>query len=151
VFAFAPVFIWLAYQLIFGSFDFSQFGNSNQMEPSPHDTLPIFKLTQLLYSLSHSLLAFGIVFLIMFLVFRRIRYSVFGWLFHILIDIPTHSYQFYPTPFLWPFSDWKFNGLSWATPWFMIFNLTALAVVWGTILWNGRKSGLRKREMDRKG
>lgn len=130
VFAFAPMFIWMILNLIFGNFNFSEFHKPDNMEPVQPDTLPIFQLTHLLYNLTHSLLAFGVIFLIMFLIFRWPRWSILGWLFNIIIDIPTHSYKFFPTPFLWPFSDWKFDGISWAAPWFMILNYSVLAVVW---------------------
>jgi len=60
---------------------------------------------------------------------KRVPFELLGWLLHILIDIPTHSYSFYPTPFLWPISQFKFDGISWAIPWFMIANYSALALV----------------------
>ena len=56
-----------------------------------------------------------------------------GWGLHILIDIPTHSYQFYPTPLLWPVSSWKFNGFSWTTPWFIIVNYLAILLVYALL------------------
>jgi len=146
VFAFAPVFIWLGYQFFFGNFDFGALGSPEHMEPSQPDTLPIFRLTNFLYSLTHSLFIFVAVFLIIWIIWRRPRYSMFGWLLHILIDIPTHNYQFYPTPFLWPFSEWKFDGFSWAEPWFLICNFSALIIVWGFILRGKRKVKLKNRE-----
>jgi membrane-bound metal-dependent hydrolase YbcI (DUF457 family) len=84
----------------------------------------------LLYSISHSAVVFFAVFSIAFLIFRRPIWELGGWLFHILLDIPTHSYRFYPTPFLWPLSDWKFGGFSWATPWFLVLNYTAIIAVY---------------------
>ena len=72
------------------------------------------------------LLVFGIAFLI----FRRPIWELGGWLIHILLDIPTHSYRFFPTPVFWPFSGWKFNGLSWATPWFLIVNYAAIIIIY---------------------
>jgi hypothetical protein len=134
VFSFAPVFIWLGYQWLFGSFDFSVLKNPEHMEPSSADTLPIFQLTNFLYNLTHSFTGFVMGFMIMWLIWQRPRYSVFGWLIHILIDVPSHSYKFYPTPAFWPFSAWKFDGFSWANPWFILVNYAALAIVWGAFL-----------------
>lgn len=51
-----------------------------------------------------------------------------AWAIHILIDIPTHSDKFFPTQFLWPLSNYKFYGIIWATPWFMIINYGALVI-----------------------
>lgn len=66
--------------------------------------------------------------------FRNLVYwPMFGWLLHILIDIPTHK-GFYETPFLFPLSGFKFShGISWGHPTFMLINYSALAVVY--ILW----------------
>jgi len=137
VLAFAPLFAWMGFQVIIGHFNSSDF-TPTEMEPTKADTLPIFQLTHLLYNLTHSLLAFAIIFITMFLIFRRARWSTLGWLFHIIIDIPSHSYKFFPTPFLWPFSDWKFNGIAWANPWFLLFNYLMLGIIWLAI-WRGWK------------
>ncbi len=130
LFSFAFLFIWLAWALTFGGFNFSDLPHPNNMEPAPHDTLTIFRLTSFLYEMSHSLIIFILVFGLIFLILKRPVWEMGGWLLHILIDIPTHSYQFYPTPFLWPISDWKFNGLSWATSWFLIINYAVIIIVY---------------------
>jgi hypothetical protein len=39
-----------------------------------------------------------------------------GWLLHIAIDIPTHSFRYYATRFLWPVSDFRIDGIAWRTP-----------------------------------
>lgn len=53
-----------------------------------------------------------------------------AWGLHILADIPTHRRAFFPTPFLWPLSDYTVNAISWANPWFLIPNLLALVIVY---------------------
>ena len=128
--AFTVLFTWLFWNLIFGGLSFSDFPQPDAVEPVLQDTLAIFRLTSILYSVSHSAFIFLLVFGIIFLILRRPIWELGGWLFHILLDIPTHSYQFYPTPFLWPLSDWKFDGFSWATPWFLIINYFLIIVVY---------------------
>lgn len=129
-FAFAISFVWLFWNLIFGGMSFSDIPRPEEVEPAPSDTLPIFRLTSLLYNISHSIFVFFIVFGIVFFIFRRPVWELGGWIFHIILDIPTHSYQFYPTPFLWPVSEWKFDGFSWGTPWFLIFNYLAIILIY---------------------
>lgn len=129
VFSFALLFIWLFRGLIFGGLNFSDFPMLDAAEPARPDTLLIFKITNALYSFSHSLIMFFVVFGAVFLILKRAVWEMFAWLLHILIDIPTHSYQFYPTPFLWPVSDLKLDGFLWSAPWFMILNYSALAIV----------------------
>ncbi len=128
--SFAAPFVWLAYGLVFGGMSFSDLPRPDETEPAPSDSLPIFRLISLLYNVSHSIIPFAVIFGVVFLVLRRPVWEMGGWLFHILIDIPTHSYRFYPTPFLWPLSDWKFDGFSWGTPWFIILNYTAIIIIY---------------------
>lgn len=134
LFSFTPLFIWLLGGLIFGYSSFSDFPRPDAAEPAQPDTFLIFKITSALYSFSHSLITFIIIFGITFLIFKKPVWEMLAWFFHILIDIPTHSYKFYPTPFLWPISDFKFNGFLWSEPWFMILNYSALAIVFFLLL-----------------
>jgi hypothetical protein len=53
-----------------------------------------------------------------------------AWGLHILCDIPTHTSAYFPTPYLWPFSTPYIEGVSWATPWFMITNYTAILLAY---------------------
>lgn len=131
-FAFAPVFIF--YIILFLSGDgideISKIPHSpSEVEPLTGNGVLIFKLTRTLYNLSHSVVIFFLVILITFLIIKKIRIEMFGWLLHIIIDIPTHSYKFYPTPVFWPIAKWKFDGLSWGTPWFMTINISLIGFV----------------------
>lgn len=87
------------------------------------------------YTAVHSLIIFLAVFGIASLLARRIILEMLGWLLHILIDIPTHSFSYYATRFLWPVSGTRIDGLAWWTPWFWISTYAALAVVY-TVLWH---------------
>ncbi|MFA4890116.1 MAG: metal-dependent hydrolase [Candidatus Paceibacterota bacterium] len=133
LFSFSIPFVWLAYNLISGNMNFSDFPRPEHSEPMPPDTLPIFRLTSVLYSVSHSVAVFFAIFALIYLIKRKFVWEMGGWLIHILIDIPTHSYKFYPTPFLWPFSEWKFDGFSWGQPWFIILNYSAIILIYWLI------------------
>ena len=128
--SFGVLFVFLAYNLIFAGMSFSDFPRPEQMEPIQSDTIFIFRLVNTLYNITHSVIIFAAIFGLMFLILKRPLWEMIGWLLHILIDIPTHSYQFYPTPFLWPLSGWKFNGFSWGTPWFLIANYAIIVIVY---------------------
>lgn len=144
-FSFAAAFVWIGASLLLGTMHFSDL-RAHEMEPAGQDTLFIFKLTSFLYTVSHSALVAILVFGLVWLVFRRPVWELGGWLVHILIDIPSHSYQFYPTPFLWPISGWKFNGISWSTPWFLITNYSVLAVIYLTFCILKRKRRRAKQQ-----
>ena len=72
--------------------------------------IPVYVHT--LYNITHSLVIFGLVFLIVFLIRRKPFWPMAAWGLHILIDISTHSEKFFPTPFLWPVSDFYISGIS---------------------------------------
>ncbi len=98
-------------------------GPTHHMLPHVHLGLPF-------YAAAHSLITFLTVFTVVSLLARRIVFPMLGWLLHILIDIPTHSEQFYATRFLWPFSDFHVDGIAWWTPWFWAATYAALAAVY---------------------
>ncbi len=135
--AFTVAFAWPLAALVSGDFSLSDLPSPEEMEPSRMDTFWVFRLTSFLYNISHSLFVFSAVFAFLFFVLRKPAWETGGWLLHIIVDIPTHSYKFYPTPFLWPLSDWKFDGFSWAAPWFVAVNYLAIIVVY--LLLRGKK------------
>ncbi|MBI2650622.1 hypothetical protein HYX04_04895 [Candidatus Woesearchaeota archaeon] len=96
--------------------------------PPALNTLPKWLFTA--YNLTHSFVLFVAVFFAVFLITKNWYLPLLAWGIHILIDVPTHSFRFFPTPFLWPISDYMFNGISWATPWFMLLNYGSLAIVY---------------------
>ncbi|MBS3110924.1 hypothetical protein J4435_02400 [Candidatus Woesearchaeota archaeon] len=83
-----------------------------------------------LYDWTHSLAVFFAVFALVFLATKRWYLPSLGWAVHVLIDIPTHTSAFFPTPFLWPLSDYSFSGIAWSEPWFMLLNYSSLAFVY---------------------
>lgn len=103
------------------------FTGSLQRGPPALSTLPKWLFTA--YTLTHSLVLFAAVFLLVFLITKSWYWPLAAWVIHILIDVPTHSTKFFPTPFLWPISNYNFNGISWGTPWFMIVNYISLVIV----------------------
>ena len=128
ILSFSLLFIWFGFSLVSGGMDFSDLPHPEKVEPAQTDTYFIYALTNLLYNITHSIFVFILVFFIIFFVFKKQIFEIFAWLIHILIDIPSHSYQFYPTPFLWPISGWKFNGISWANPKFIIINYSLIII-----------------------
>jgi hypothetical protein len=109
--------------------------------------IPHLPLAWQLYQISHSLVTFSAVFGIVWLIARRPVLELLGWPLHILIDMPTHSARFFPTPFLWPVSSYRVSGISWANPWFMLVNYSALATVY-FLLWRNRQRLRAKQSPD---
>ena len=117
----------------FGVFFISTFlgvSERSRFSSEPPDPALIPAYVHNFYNVSHSLIVFAAVFVALWVIFRQPVWEFSAWGLHILFDIPTHSYQFFPTPFLWPISDFKINGWSWASPWIFFPNLVILALVY---------------------
>lgn len=106
--------------------------------PPPLSALPPFVFN--LYNLTHSLIIWAVLFGLTGAYLKRIPWEFTAWALHIVIDIPTHTTAFFPTPFLWPLPQPFINGISWGTPWFMAVNYGALLLTYTLLLWQKRKS-----------
>ncbi len=86
----------------------------------------------------HSAIVAGSVTLCAWWVRGALWIPLLGWWSHIVIDIFTHSVDFYPAPVFYPITQRGFDGIAWNRPWFMVLNYTALtiAALW---LWRTRK------------
>jgi hypothetical protein len=85
-----------------------------------------------IYDVTHSLVVFLAAFLLTWAVRRRPFWPMGAWGLHVLMDIPTHSERFFPTPFLWPVSHFTVNGIPWAQPLILVPDAILLA---GLYLW----------------
>jgi len=128
--SFGIVFAYGIVTLILGDRSFLAFMHRapDALEPISAAAFPLASIVPLLYSFTHSIVVFFAIFFLVLLIRRKPCWELLGWALHIMIDVPTHSYAFYPTPVFWPLSDWKFDGISWGTTWFMIGNYVALAI-----------------------
>jgi LexA-binding, inner membrane-associated putative hydrolase len=98
-------------------------------------------LSHHLHCTLHSAIVAGVVTLLLWVALRSMWIPLLGWWSHILIDIFTHSQDFYPAPVLYPITRRGFDGIAWNTPWFMVLNYTALAIT-GAWLWRNAKRRL---------
>lgn len=118
----------LSFGIAFASI-FFEFNQHVLGEPPPIDSIPVYVFS--LYNVTHSLIIFAAVFGIVWVVRRKAYWPLFAWGLHILVDIPTHAYAFFPTPFLWPISDFKIDGTAWSSPYIFIPNVILLVVLYG--------------------
>ena len=52
-----------------------------------------------------------------------------GWPFHILLDFPFHSKEYFPTKLFWPLTDFTLDGIPWNQPVVWLPNLAGIAVL----------------------
>ncbi|MEK7193554.1 MAG: hypothetical protein AAB652_02075 [Patescibacteria group bacterium] len=130
ILAFAAVSLWTVFQVVGPGFTLGDVPRPSEVQiAAPHAFL-IFELTSFLYSLTHSAPVFLLVFLLVAGFKGRVMWEMLGWGFHILIDVVTHSYAFYPTPVLWPLITWRFNGIPWDHTLFMFVNYSSILIVY---------------------
>jgi hypothetical protein len=146
--SFTPAICWMLWLVLLQGVHFSEVPRPELLPPEVRAKFFIFRMTSALYHPTHSLIIFACVFCLVWAArWYRLNYyrgvklplvaatsatpprEMFGWLLHILIDIPSHTLLLYPTPFLWPLSDIKVDGVSWGRPWFMALNYSALLIV----------------------
>ena len=79
-----------------------------------------------LHCMTHSAVVAAVVTLLVWRLRRALWIPLLGWWSHIVIDVFTHSADYYPSPVLYPFTERGFDGIAWNTPWFMVLNYLAL-------------------------
>jgi hypothetical protein len=85
-------------------------------------------VTHHLHCLMHSAVVAAAVSVLLWTALRRFWMPLVGWWSHIVIDVFTHSADFYPAPVLYPFTQRGFDGIAWNTTPFMLANYTALVL-----------------------
>lgn len=93
-----------------------------------------------LHCILHSGIVSAAVTTLLWAKLRRFWLPLAGWWSHIVIDIFTHSQDYYPVPVFYPVSDWGYDGLAWNTPGFMLANYLALGVVWTLLISRNKRA-----------
>jgi len=133
LFAFTIPFAWMIGSQIFDFIPTVQPIRPGYPQVTDNYSILLSDIAHNLYNISHSLFIFFLVFGLIWFFRKKPLWEMGGWIIHIIMDIPSHTLDFYPTPFLWPFSDFMINGTRWGTKEFMIGNYGALIIVYGII------------------
>ena len=83
----------------------------------------------LLYDFSHSFIIAMIFILIVYKINKDFCFPMLAWPFHILLDVFTHSVEYFPTPIFWPISDYRFDGIPWSNPYIMLINIICIFLI----------------------
>lgn len=87
-----------------------------------------------LHCIAHSAIVAGTVTLLVWLLRRQWLIPLLGWWTHIMIDVFSHSQDYYPSPVLYPITYRGFDGLAWNVPTFMVINYLLLAALYVWLL-----------------
>jgi hypothetical protein len=105
--------------------------------PPPLSLLPAYVFHA--YNITHSIIVWTMVVIVLWSLAKNPPWLLAVWGLHIICDIPTHATSYFPTPFLWPFSTPFVDGISWATPEFLIANYTALITAYAAMAFYVRR------------
>ena len=112
-----------------------------------HPDITEFPLyAQNFYNATHNLIIFITSFVIIWAIRRKPYMLLLVWALHIIIDIPTHSLELFPTPFLWPISDFKINGIPWDNSIILIPNIALLIILYAFWIFQRKKHKILRRE-----
>ena len=98
-------------------------------------------LTHHLHCTLHSAVVAMAVTLLAWAATKSLWIPLLGWWSHIVIDVFTHSADYYAVPVLYPITERGFDGLAWNTPWMLAMNYAAL----GAAIWWVYRSGKSAR------
>jgi hypothetical protein len=91
-----------------------------------------------LHCIMHSAIVAGAVTLLLYALRRSLWIPLLGWWLHIVIDVFTHSADYYAVPVLYPLSDRAFDGVAWNEPWMLVLNYAALGACAWWVFRSGR-------------
>ena len=96
-----------------------------------------------LHCTMHSAPVAGLVGVVLWFVRRGVVMALLGWVSHIVIDVFTHSADYFPVAVLYPFTDRGFDGIAWTSPWFMALNYGSLVALWAWLAMTRGRFGRR--------
>jgi hypothetical protein len=102
-------------------------------------------LSHHLHCIAHSAVVAAAATLLLWKLRGVLWFPLLGWWSHIVIDVFTHSADYYASPVLYPLTERGFDGMAWNTPWFMVLNYLALAGT-GVWLWMTRMRGASRQQ-----
>ena len=86
--------------------------------------------TFVVYDVTHSWLVAGVVIALVWRWNRHIGFILLAWPMHILLDVPFHSADFFPTKMDWPRTDVHIDGIPWSSPFIWFPNLAGLVLLY---------------------
>ena len=108
--------------------------------PGQEPALPatVLLLSHHLHCILHSAVVAAAVSVLVWGLLRAWWLPLLGWWSHIVIDVFTHSADYYAAPVLYPFTQRGFDGIAWNQPWMLVLNYAAILAVTGW-LWRSRR------------
>ena len=110
--------------------------------PGQEPVLPamVELLSHHLHCIMHSAVVAGAVTVVLWAVRHSLWIPLLGWWSHIVIDVFTHSADYYAVPVLYPITERGFDGIEWNTPWMLAINYAALGAASWWVYQSGKSA-----------
>ena len=105
---------------------FSNFHGLKNGRPSIEE-IPIWVVE--LYNISHSLITAFVFIAIVYFIKKDLTWPMLAWPVHIIVDLFTHSIEFFPTPIFWPLSNYRFDGIPWSNIYVFTINIILIFLI----------------------
>ena len=92
------------------------------------------------HCIMHSAIVASVVTLLTWLTWRALWIPLLGWWSHIVIDVFTHSIDYYPSPVIYPITNRGFDGLAWSKPVYLALNYVLLVAAYLWLFRTRRRS-----------
>lgn len=110
----------------------------DRIEPPNNNLIPSY--VHSIYNMSHSLVIYGLFFALLWVLGKKaFAMLTLGWPLHIIVDMPLHTKNFFPTPFLWPVSDLHIDGIPWSRPYIFLPNVIFIIIVYSIWYYRSKK------------
>jgi len=103
------------------------FSGNFSVGPPPLETIPDWVFVN--YNISHSFISAFIAISIVFIYRKDIAFAMLAWPFHIVLDFPFHSKEYFPTHIFWPISDFYIDGIPWNNPEIWLPNIAGIILL----------------------
>ena len=110
-----------------------------QAGPPPIASIPNWLILN--YAFGHSFVVCMPIIAIVAIWRKPIAFAMLAWPFHILLDFPFHSFEYFPTPLFWPISNFKVDGIPWSNWTIWLPNVVGLVFLF---YYKGRQKRLKK-------
>lgn len=119
-----PLFLPLLLWAVLPSGSLNMFVDYIFATPGREPAIPssVLSISNHLHCTMHSVVILAILTLVTLFIRKKFLFPLAGWWIHIVIDIFTHSKDYYAVPIFYPFSEQGFDGLAWNSPQFLIIN-----------------------------
>lgn len=122
----------IAFWSLFGGGSFAAFYAYAVALPGQEPAMPpvVSTLAHHFHCVMHSAPIAAAITALAWMVHRPLWIPLLGWWSHIVIDVFTHSVDYYPSPVLYPITYRGFDGLAWNDPKYLVVNYVVLVAIY---------------------